>query len=250
MTSTPEHDMIPTGRPSGTGTVPVPGLPAAREVRRDRVLIWLLQRPDRDGRRENLHGQADGGTGTEPEEISSLLDRVREGDREAFKEVVRIYQRKVFVMAFSILRNKEDALDAVQETFLRLYQKSGSYRPGYNFQGWLLQIARNVSIDYYRKHRQKRQEWETARPIDEIPVAVEDRASDSQDSDLRSAFSRCVEKLAAKQKMVFVMRHYNELQFNEISEALHISTGTAKSLHWKAVQNLRKWLTPHLGMER
>jgi len=164
--------------------------------------------------------------------------------------VVRLYQQKVFVMAFSILRNKEDALDAVQETFLRIYQKSGTYRPGHNVQGWLLQIAKNVSIDYYRKHRQKRREWETVTPLDDIPVPVEDRALDSRDSDLRSAFTRCVEKLAAKQKMVFMMRHYNELQFNEISAALEISVGTAKSLHFKAVRNLRKWLTPYLGMEQ
>lgn len=197
-----------------------------------------------------MDGKQDSSLGMDQQEISSLLERIRNGDREAFMTVVRLYQQKVFVMAFSILRNKEDALDAVQETFLRLYQKSGTYRPGHNFQGWLLQIAKNVSIDYYRKHRQKRREWETPTPLDDIPVPVEDRASDSRDSDLRSAFTRCVEKLAAKQKMVFMMRHYNELQFNEISAALEISVGTAKSLHFKAVRNLRKWLTPYLGMER
>jgi len=191
-----------------------------------------------------------GGLAANPDDIASLLERIQKGDREAFMTVVRLYQQKVFVMAFSILRNKEDALDAVQETFLRIYQKSGTYRPGNNFQGWLLQIAKNVSIDYYRKHRQKRQEWETPTPLDDIPVPVVDKTSDSRDSDLRSAFTRCVEKLAAKQKMVFMMRHYNELQFNEISAALEISVGTAKSLHFKAVRNLRKWLTPYLGMER
>jgi RNA polymerase sigma-70 factor (ECF subfamily) len=186
----------------------------------------------------------------DPHEIPSLLERIQKGDREAFITIVRLYQRKVFMMAYSILRNKEDALDVVQETFLRLYQRAGTYKPDSRFQAWLIEIAKNLSIDYYRKHRQKRQEWETSRPLDEIPIAVEDRSSDSHDSDLRSAFSRCVEKLAAKQKMVFVMRHYNELQFNEISDALRISVGTAKSLHFKAVRNLRKWLTPHLGMER
>jgi RNA polymerase sigma-70 factor (ECF subfamily) len=242
--------MMPTGGRPGTGAPAIPGFRAAPGAGRDRVLIRIEGRPDRDGRRENLLEQTDSGRGTEPEEIAALVGRIREGDREAFKSVVRLYQRKVFVMAFSILRNKEDALDAVQETFLRLYQKSDSYRPGHNFQGWLLQIARNISIDYYRKHRQKKHEWEIGRPVDELPVAVEDRTSDSRDSDLRSAFASCVERLAARQKMVFVMRHYNELQFNEISEVLRISPGTAKSLHFKAVQNLRKWLTPHLGMER
>jgi RNA polymerase sigma-70 factor (ECF subfamily) len=190
----------------------------------------------------------DNETQAEPAEIASLLARIQDGDREAFMTIIRLYQQKVFVMAYSILRNREDALDAVQETFLRLYQKAGLYKPGHSFQGWLLQMAKNISIDSYRKHQKKRQEWETSKPIEEIPVAAEDRASDSAASDLRSAFGRSVEKLAKRQKMVFVMRHYNELQFNEISEAMQISVGTAKSLHFKAVQNLRKWLTPDLGM--
>lgn len=186
----------------------------------------------------------------EPAENASLLKRIQDGDREAFMTIIRLYQQKVFVMAYSILRNREDALDAVQETFLRLYQKAGLYKPGNSFQGWLLQMAKNISIDSYRKHQRKRREWETSKPLEEIPVAVEDRALDSAASDLRSAFARSVEKLAKRQKMVFVMRHYNELQFNEISEAMRISVGTAKSLHFKAVQNLRKWLTPDLGMQR
>jgi len=185
----------------------------------------------------------------EAAEIASLLERIQAGDREAFMTVIRLYQQKVFVMAFSILRDREDALDAVQETFLKLYQKAGLYKPGNSFQGWLLQMAKNVSIDSYRKNRKKRREWETTTPLDDIPVAVEDRAGDSAHSDLRIAFSRSVETLAERQRMVFVMRHYNELPFNEISAAMRISVGTAKSLHFKAVQNLRKRLSPVLGIQ-
>lgn len=186
---------------------------------------------------------------SEAAEIAALLGRVQGGDREAFMTIIRRYQQKVFVMAYSILRDREDALDAVQETFLRLYQKAGYYRPGRPFQGWLLQIAKNVSIDSYRKRRRTKQDHEASRPIEEIPVAVEDRAGDSAASDLRSAFSRSVETLAERQRMVFVLRHYNELAFNEISETMRISVGTAKSLHFKAVQNLRKRLAPVLGMQ-
>ena len=184
----------------------------------------------------------------EAAEAASLLERIQAGDREAFMTIVRLYQRKVFGLAYSILRDREDALDAVQETFLRLHQRAGLYRPGSPFQSWLMQMAKNISIDSYRKHRKKKLEWETLRPLDEIPVASEDRAVDSADSDLRRAFARSVETLAERQRMVFVMRHYNELQFNEISEAMRISVGTAKSLHFKAVRNLRKRLAPVLGM--
>jgi RNA polymerase sigma-70 factor (ECF subfamily) len=185
----------------------------------------------------------------EAAEIASLLERIQAGDREAFMTVIRLYQQKVFVMAYSILRDREDALDAVQETFLKLYQKAGLYKPGNSFQGWLLQMAKNVSIDSYRKNRKKRREWETTTPLDDIPIATEDRAGDSAHSDLRIAFSKSVETLAERQRMVFVMRHYNELPFNEISATMRISVGTAKSLHFKAVQNLRKRLSPVLGIQ-
>ena len=131
------------------------------------------------------------GREVEAAEIASLLEKIQEGDREAFMTIIRLYQQKVFVMAYSILRDREDALDAVQETFLRLYQKAGLYRPGNSFQGWLLQMAKNISIDSYRKHQRKRREWETTKPLDEIPVAAGPaRDGDSTSSDLRAAPSR------------------------------------------------------------
>jgi RNA polymerase sigma-70 factor (ECF subfamily) len=186
--------------------------------------------------------------GREHADVARLMERLAAGDRDAFTVLVKSYQQKVFVMAYSILRDKEDAMDVVQETFLRLYRKASTYRPGGNLQGWLLRITKNLSIDHYRRHIQKRKEWESPASLSDIPVPVEDRNMDSRDSDLRSVFARCVERLAERQKMVFILRHYNELQFNEISTAMDISVGTAKSLHFKAVQNLRKWLTPYLGM--
>ena len=141
-------------------------------------------------------------------EIGSLLERIQAGDREAFMTVIRLFQRKVFVLAYSILRDREDALDAVQETFLRLHRKAGLYKPGNSFQGWLLQMAKNISIDHYRKHRKKRLEWESSVPFDTLVVAAAPaREGDSAAADLRRAFTRSVETLAERQKMVFVMRH-------------------------------------------
>src|SRR4030066_635213 len=111
---------------------------------------------------------------SEPAEIGALLKRIRDGDREAFMTISRLYQQKVFVMAYSILRDREDALDAVQETFLRLYQKAGLYKPGNSFQGWLLQMAKNISIDTYRKHQIKRREQGTTKPPAYTPTEAAD----------------------------------------------------------------------------
>lgn len=185
----------------------------------------------------------------EYEDICILLEKARGGDHGAFKSIVSLYQQKVFVLAYSFLRNREDALDIVQETFMRLYEKMDYYEKGKNFQGWLLQIAKNLCIDYYRKNISKRRELESEKSIEELNLAAENNPSSSTSSDLRAIFSRCLQKLAERQRMVFVMKHYNGLQYDEIAQALNISVGTVKSLHFKAVQNLKTLLSPQLGMQ-
>jgi len=83
----------------------------------------------------------------EPHNVPLLVEQIKEGDREAFVEITRLYQKKVYLLAYSYLRNNEDALDVVQETFLRLYQKVNMFHTEKNFQTWLLQIAKNLCID-------------------------------------------------------------------------------------------------------
>lgn len=182
------------------------------------------------------------------EDIHALVREIQNGNREAFMTIVSAYQQRVFVMAYSMLRNKEDALDVVQETFLRLFQKAKQFKEGCNFQGWLLQIAKNLCVDYYRKNYRKRREFESPKSLDELQVAAETDPAYSSAGEMKEVFFRSIDKLASRQRLVFVLRHVDELQFNEISETLNISVGTVKSLHFKAVQNLRKWLSPYMGI--
>ncbi len=182
-------------------------------------------------------------------ELLSLLEKARDGDRDAFKTIVSLYQKKVFLLAYSFLGNREDALDIVQETFMRLYQKLGLFQTEGNFQAWLFQMTRNMAIDFYRRNYHHRRQKEASLTIDQTDVSAP--AEDSQDSraDLRRLFSHCLEKLDSRQKMVLVMKHYNGLRYAEIARALDISVGTVKSLHFKAVRNMRKLLGPQLGMK-
>lgn len=183
----------------------------------------------------------------EQKDIYTLVERIKKGDREAFMTVTTIYQKKVFLLAFSFFRNKEDAMDIVQETFLRFYQKVYMFKRGKNFQSWLLQIAKNLCVDYYRKHYGKNREWQGEKPIDEMNLPLQNEADPFVSSDLKGIFSSCIKKLANKQRMIFVMKHYNQLKYREIAQILDISLGTAKSLHFKAVQNLRGLIAPYMG---
>jgi RNA polymerase sigma-70 factor (ECF subfamily) len=185
---------------------------------------------------------------TSHEDISTLLEKAGEGDRQAFKDIVSLHQQKVFLLAYSILKNREDALDVVQETFMRLYQKLDAYEKGRNFQAWLLQIAKNLSIDYYRKHHSRRREMESDKSVEALPLAAEDHWSNPESSELRHVLSRNLERLGERQRLIFVMKHFNGLEYREIAQVLGISVGTVKSLHFKAVRNLKNWLSPQLGM--
>lgn len=178
---------------------------------------------------------------------SALLIRgVLRDDRESFLTVIRLYQKKVFQMAYGFFGNREDALDIVQETFLRVHEKAGLFREGYNLQNWILQMAKNICIDYYRKNYRKRRELESNQTLDDINPAAPADAPPGEAAELRRLLDQCVDKLARRQKLIFVMRHDQELKIEDISKILGIAPGTVKSLHFKAVQNLRTMLAPYL----
>jgi RNA polymerase sigma-70 factor (ECF subfamily) len=181
------------------------------------------------------------------DEINSLVERAKSGDREAFMTLTRLYQKKVFQLAYSYFRNKEDALDIVQETFLRFHQKAHMFDREKNFQNWLLQLAKNICIDYYRKYHKKNNVLRREENIEEMNHASHDSSHHDPSSDLKEVFSRCMEKLSDRQRMIFVMKHYNHLQYSEIAEILNIALGTVKSLHFKAVRNLRTLMSPYMG---
>ncbi len=180
------------------------------------------------------------------EDIYTLVERIKEGDREAFMTVTILYQKKVFLLAFSFFHNREDALDIVQETFLRFYQKVHMFQKGKNFQNWLLQIAKNLCIDHYRKHHSKQSEYESGGDVENV-AHPRDNEGAFKSVDLKLIFSQSLKKLTEKQRMIFVMKQYNQLKYTEIAQILEISVGTVKSLHFKAVQNLRVAVAPYLG---
>ena len=183
-------------------------------------------------------------------EINSLVERVQNGDREAFMVLTQLHQKKVFQLAYSYFRNKEDAMDIVQETFLRFYQKAHMFERGKSFQNWLLQMAKNICIDYYRKHHKKNNELRRKEDIEEMNHPSHNSSHHDPSSDLKDIFSRCLEKLSDKQRMIFVMKHYNHLHYREIAQILNIALGTVKSLHFKAVRNLRTLMSPYMGRMR
>ncbi len=184
------------------------------------------------------------------ENIYVLAERAKKGDRGAFMEITKMYQKNVFQLAYSFFQNREDALDIVQDTFLKIYNKMHCYKKGKSFKNWILQIAKNLCIDRYRKNH-KKHEYKSlsSTNIDDLRSTDENNVEKNSDRDMKRIVSTCLKKLPERQRMIFVMKHYNELRYKDIAETLGISVGTVKSLNFKAVHNLRNIINPYLGRQ-
>ncbi len=175
---------------------------------------------------------------------NELIRQLQEGDREAFTELVTLYQQKIFKLAFGFFQDRDDAMEIVQETFLRLYEKIDRFEKAQSqtaFKNWVYRIAYNLCIDFYRKFKKKKagdkelydfyesRDRESANPED-----ILDRLH------FKHTLKKYVMELSKRQQMVFMLKHYSQLKYHEISGVLDIAVGTAKSLHHQAVKNLEK----------
>jgi len=184
----------------------------------------------------------------EMDQITVLTERAKQGDQEAFMTITSLFQKNVFQLAYSFFRDREEALDIVQETFLRLYRKLDYYNKGENFKSWILQITKNLCIDRYRKnHKTHDRKILYSTEMEELYLTDEKGNGKEADTDIKSIVENCLKQLPERQRMIFVMKHYNDLKYTEIAETLGIAVGTAKSLNFKAVNKLRELMSPYLG---
>lgn len=175
-----------------------------------------------------------------------LFDRAREGDEDALNIFIQIYQQKIFRLAYAFFREREEALDVVQETFMKVYEKIDYFQKTENVQSWLFQIARNICIDRYRKKTsKKRKPGTTLGEINILEVPNDDSLEKKEE--LQPIIAEALEELTPRQRLVVILKHINGLKFEEIAQVLGISSGTVKSLHFKALRNLRRILKPVLG---
>lgn len=177
-----------------------------------------------------------------------LLERVKSGEREAFAELVRLFQGKVFTLAYGFFHDREDALEIVQETFMRVYAKIGMFRPEHSLQGWIYRLAHNLCIDHYRKYaKKKRREC----GLDEVPEGRLPVAKDGRD-DWESlchadALEQALGKLSLRQRSVFILKYRQGLKLQQVAEAMTVSLGTVKALHHRGINRLRRELASGSG---
>jgi RNA polymerase sigma-70 factor (ECF subfamily) len=164
-------------------------------------------------------------------EIMSLLERFTHGDRDAFEDLFRQFQSRVFAWIVRIVRDRGIAEDLTIETFWRIYRARARFRPDGNFGAWAYRIATNLALKQLKRRRQ-----EEALTGD---VAQKDPPLGQE---IGEQIQRAVTKLPPKLQVVVMLALVEERPYQEIADALGIAVGTVKSRVFRAVRILRKQL--------
>ena len=170
------------------------------------------------------------------EDDATLVLRCREGDRDAFERLVIRYQKPVFNVALRMLRDRQDALDVAQTTFLKAFEHLGDYDPAFRFYSWLYRIAINESLNALAL-RKPRGELD-ANTADEGPGP--DRVTEGHQA--LQAIEDALMEISPELRTVTVLRHITQLSYADIAEALGLPEKTVKSRLHSARERLREQL--------
>jgi RNA polymerase sigma-70 factor (ECF subfamily) len=178
-----------------------------------------------------------------------LMLEYQKGEAKAMDELLRRYKNPVYRYAFRLCVNEAEAQDIAQETFLRIHQYRGQYRPIGKFSTWLFGIAHNVAVSKFRCNSRFVLWPRKADEPDEM-VDMESQDPSPQQSlekdDLETVLKKCVQSLPFLQKEALVLREYENLDYEEIGKILNKSLGTVKTLIHRARQSLKDKLLPYI----
>ena len=179
-----------------------------------------------------------------------LVRRCQKGDALAFEQLVIKYRSKVFSMIYGMVQNEQDAWDLAQEGFLKAWRSIHRFKGQASFYTWLYRIVTNVAIDSLRRKGFKK----TAEFDDEIAASQVEPGSKTvpqpdpmphqglEREEIRQRIEHAISKLSPEHRAVIVMKEIEELQYNEIAEALGCSIGTVMSRLFYARKKLQTLL--------
>ena len=175
-----------------------------------------------------------------------LLARLADGEREALEELFSRYRLLAYRVAHRLLGNEADALDAVQEGFVKALTHLDSFQGRSAFKTWLLRVVSNAALDFGRQRgRRETVSLDTHRTGDRercLPLDLDDPAAGLERADLRRLLDEALATLSEAQRKTFVLHAEAELSYREVAQVLGISIGTVMSRLYYARQKLRAFL--------
>lgn len=164
-----------------------------------------------------------------------LTRRCLAGDQRACRDLVLRYQRQVYSVLMRVVRRSEDAEDLTQETFVRMFRALDRYDPDRPFAAWLFTIATRLGIDHLRRKRVPTFSLNQAEPgsNEEYTIDVEDpglkpdEVTSNAEEEVRT--QSLIDSLPEHYRIVVLLRHQQDLSYEEIAEALNLPLGTVKA---------------------
>ena len=176
---------------------------------------------------------------------SHLIARAAEGEAVAFELLADLHRSALYSLAFKMLRNADDANDAVQETILKAFRAIKEFDPERPLKPWLCRICSNCCVDIVRGRKRE------VDPLDEHEHLIPDpreRIDERAGSAIRQTqLLEAMGRLPEKYRQIIFMRHFRHMEVNEIAHELNKPEGTIKSWLFRARAMLKKDLRPALG---
>ncbi len=181
-----------------------------------------------------------------------LIHQVKQGNDNAFEQLVYRYDRTVLSIALKYTGNTDDAKDLYQEVFIRAYRGINNFQFRSEFSTWLYRIAVNVCLSYKSRNKEylrvsiNVEDDDTDFTKDASEQLVYEGSSPEEEaasSELAEIVDAALETLSPRQKITFVLKHYEGYKIREIAEMLNCKEGTVKKYLFDAIKNLRKKLS-------
>lgn len=176
----------------------------------------------------------------------ALVQRARQGDPDAFEQLMRDNQNRIYTLALRMAGNPEDAMDLSQEAMIRAWKGLKDFRGGSSFSTWVYRLTSNVCLDFLRREK-RRQGVEGGPSLDDEEAPLPQPADHSGDphalleqKELRHTVEQSLQELPPHHRQVLVMRELSGMSYQEIGQALELDPGTVKSRIARARQALKK----------
>ena len=186
----------------------------------------------------------------------ALVARVREGDQDAFRELFDKYNRRAFAVALGVVKNQQDAMDVVQDAFIKVHHHIDKFQGSSSFYTWLYRIVMNLSIDHVRRTSKKKgvdyddgvsREADAAGDGAMLPRILDSNPSKTV---LRRELSEAIQKALAElpdyHRAVILLREVEGLSYEEMSEVLEVPKGTIMSRLFHARRKMQASLSEYL----
>jgi RNA polymerase sigma-70 factor (ECF subfamily) len=182
-----------------------------------------------------------------------LIERVRKGDQSAFRELFERYHRRAFAVALGVVKNPQDALDIVQDAFVKVYKHIDGFQGSSSFYTWLYRITMNLAIDHIRKNRHTTEfddrvehSSEGANELISPSVQESNPRQNVDRKELSKHIQQALNSLPEYHQAVILLREVEGLSYEEMSKVLKVPKGTVMSRLFHARRKMQECLQPYL----